>query len=83
MCNMLFFFINQFNILPESQFGFRKGHSTKMAMKIFFDKVVLDQGEHVMGVFYISLWHLMQWITPYFCLFMVFEGMLSSGFIII
>ena len=51
--NRLVSFIDKHNILSEYQFGFRKSHSTCMALTALIDKIVNanDKGEHVMGIF--------------------------------
>jgi hypothetical protein len=49
----LYDFLNQENILYENQFGFRKAHSTEMALILVLDKIsdALDNGDYVLGVY--------------------------------
>ena len=51
--NRLFDFLNIENILYDKQFGFRKLHSTQMALILLIDKVsnALESGDFVLGVF--------------------------------
>jgi hypothetical protein len=51
--NRLLEFINKYKILYINQFGFKKNHSTYMALIILLDKIVdaLEKGEYVIGVF--------------------------------
>ena len=46
-------FINENNILHKLQFGFRKDHSTSIALMILADKIskALHEGDYVLGVF--------------------------------
>lgn len=46
-------FLNKHNTLYKYQFGFRKQHSTNMALMILIDNIVsaIDKGEIVVGVF--------------------------------
>ena len=46
-------FLNQHRILFEYQFGFRKNHSTQLALTVLMDKLIksMDNGDHVIGVF--------------------------------
>ena len=46
-------FINENNILHKLQFGFRKDHSTSIALMILVDKIskAMHEGEYVLGVF--------------------------------
>ena len=46
-------FINENNILHKLQFGFRKDHSTSIALMILVDKITkaMHDGEYVLGVF--------------------------------
>lgn len=46
-------YITEHNILYEHQFGFRKGHSTQVALTVFINKVMnaLDNSQHVIGIF--------------------------------
>ena len=46
-------FLNKSSMLSENQFGFRKSHSTHMALLTLMDKLVhaIENGEYVMGVF--------------------------------
>ena len=43
----------RFNIFCENQYGFRKDHSTSLALIDLYDKIsnALDQGEFVIGLF--------------------------------
>ena len=51
--NRIYSFLQQNNILSESQFGFRKGYSTEMALASFVEKITssLDKSEQTVGVF--------------------------------
>jgi hypothetical protein len=51
--NRLLNFIDKNNILFSGQFGFRKGHSTAMALVAFMDKLteLLDNNQFVIGMF--------------------------------
>ena len=53
MYNRLIPFLKKYKILYEFQFGFRKLHSTYMAVMTLIDKIIkcLEEGEHVVGVF--------------------------------
>ena len=46
-------YIDRFDLLYRYQFGFRKGHSSNLAVSILTDKILaaLDNGETVIGVF--------------------------------
>ena len=46
-------YITEHNILSNLQFGFRKGHSTEMAISVLIDNIckATDNKEHVIGVF--------------------------------
>ena len=53
MYSRLLHFLESFKILIENQFGFRKQHSSYMALMVIIDKLIksIDNGEHVIGVF--------------------------------
>ena len=53
MYNRLIRFLEDFNILFENQFGFRKLHSSYMALMVLTDKLIksLEKGEFVIGVY--------------------------------
>ena len=53
MYNRLLDFLNKHKIIFKFQFGFRKGHSTYMALMILMDKLIksLENGEFVIGIF--------------------------------
>ena len=53
MYNRLIRFLEYFNILFENQFGFRKLHSSYMALMVLTDKLIksLEKGEFVIGVY--------------------------------
>ena len=53
MYNRLISFLNKYKILYKYQFGFRKDHSTYLALMCLMDKLIkcLENGEHVVGVF--------------------------------
>ena len=53
MYNRLIDFLETYKILYEKQFGFRKDHSTYMALMILIDKLIkcMENGEYVIGVF--------------------------------
>ena len=46
-------FLNEYKILFSYQFGFRKSHSTYMALMTLMDNLIdfLDKGEYVIGIF--------------------------------
>lgn len=46
-------FLDKFNILSPSQFGFRNQHSTSHALLVFIDKVskAIDDSKHTLGIF--------------------------------
>ena len=54
MYNRLIKFLENFKILYEHQFGFRKGCSTHTALLAHVDDLIqaLDKGEYVLGVFF-------------------------------
>ena len=51
--NRIIDFINKLNILCDNQYGFRKNHSTSLALIEFYDKVssAFDRGEVAVGIF--------------------------------
>ena len=51
--NRIIEFINKLNILCDNQYGFRKNHSTSLALIEFYDKVssAFDRGEVAVGIF--------------------------------
>lgn len=51
--NRLVSFLNQEDILYENQFGFRKSHSTQLALILLLDKITnaLEDGNYVVGIF--------------------------------
>ena len=53
MCNRLTEFISSKDILHKNQFGFRKNHSTELALTVLTEKLMhaLDNGEHTIGLF--------------------------------
>ena len=53
MYTRLLKFLNKLQIIYKNQFGFRKHHSTYMALMLLIDKITksLDKGEFVVGVF--------------------------------
>ena len=53
MYSRLLEFLETFKILYQHQFGFRKKHSTYMALMILMDKIAksLENGEFVIGVY--------------------------------
>ena len=53
MYNRLTDFLETHKLLMEKQFGFRKNHSTYMALMLLVDNLIksLDNGEYVLGVF--------------------------------
>ena len=54
MFKRLLAFINHNNLLYKYQFGFRKGYSTNMALKVLMDKILnaIDNGEVVLVFFW-------------------------------
>ena len=53
MYDRILTFLNKHNILYKYQFGFKKSHSTYMALTVLIDKILnaLDQGKCVVGLF--------------------------------
>ena len=53
MNNRLISFLDQNKILFRYQFGFRKSHSTYLALTVLMDKLInsLENGDYVVGVF--------------------------------
>ena len=53
MYERLLDFLNEHKILFQYQFGFRKNHSTQLALTVLMDKVIksIENGDHVIGVF--------------------------------
>ena len=51
--NRLLSYINKFDIFNPAQYGFRKNHSTYMAMLNLYDKVseAIDNNEYTIGIF--------------------------------
>ena len=51
--NRIIEFINKLNILCDSQYGFRKNHSTSLALIELYDKLssAFDRGEVAVGIF--------------------------------
>ena len=51
--NRLIHFLNQEKILYDKQFGFRKKHSTELALILVLDQIsnALDSGDYVLGVY--------------------------------
>ena len=69
MYNRLRNFLDEYKILFSYQFGFRKSHSTYMALMTLMDNVInfLDKGEYVIGIFLISQRPLTQWSMIFYC----------------
>jgi hypothetical protein len=53
MCNRLTSYLKKHDILYKYQFGFKKNHSTYMALSLLIDKILtaLDKNEHVIGLY--------------------------------
>ena len=53
MYNRLYNYLKKYNILSESQFGFREGHSTYMALLVLLENIVntLEKGHSAVGLF--------------------------------
>ena len=51
MYNTLKMFINKHNILYDYQFGFRKKYSASMALVQLVDKIAINNGDYILGVF--------------------------------
>jgi Reverse transcriptase (RNA-dependent DNA polymerase) len=53
ICNRLTFFLDSNNLISDSQYGFRKGHSTLHPMLHFMNKITnsLEKREHVIAIF--------------------------------
>ena len=65
--NHLIDFMDHNDILYGYQFGFRKGHSTQQAIMTLVNKIIsLDNGDPVIGVFFILKKHLILYTTKYF-----------------
>ena len=60
MYSRLLAFLETFKILYQHQYGFRRKHSTYMALMVLIDKITkaLENGEFIIGVFSISPRHL-------------------------
>ena len=52
MYNIIFSFLNSFDLLYKYQFGFREKHGTNMALVVLVDEILkaLDEGKIVLGV---------------------------------
>ena len=84
MYNRLVAYLNENKILFSYQFGFRKQHSTYMALMTLMDKLTtcLDNDEYVMEFFLIFQRLLIQWTTQFYFknyLSMASEEMLCHG----
>ena len=55
MCNRIMEFVKENDVLYNMQFGFRKGHSTAIALILLTDRIsnALYNGEYVLGVFFL------------------------------
>ena len=53
MCTRLYSYLNNHHILYDYQFGFRKGHSTTLALRDVLDQIYnqLDSNRKVLGIF--------------------------------
>ena len=53
MYNRLLTFLEDYNVLFENQFGFRKLHSSYMTLMVLTDKLIknLENGEYIIGVY--------------------------------
>ena len=53
MYNRVISFLDENKILFKYQFGFRKSHSTCLALTVLMDKLIksLDNGDYIVGVF--------------------------------
>jgi len=53
VCNRLLSFLDKNNVLSKNQYGFRKNHSTYMAIIDIYDKIsaAIDRGEFAVGIF--------------------------------
>ena len=53
MYKRLYSFLNKYKLLYELQFGFRRGHSTTLALIDITDKIreALDKGSYVLGIY--------------------------------
>ena len=51
--NRILSYLNERNILSDSQFGFRKNHSTEYALSILYDRLsnAIDNNEYTAGIF--------------------------------
>ena len=51
--NRLFDYFNKFNVLSQNQYGFRKGHSTSLALHHLYDKIsaAIDKKKFTVGIF--------------------------------
>ena len=68
MCKRLCNFLHQNNILYEFQFGFRKQHSTILALMEVMDSIYshLDNHDFILGFFLTYKKHLIQLITRFY-----------------
>ena len=53
LLRFLLWFLNNHNILSDSQYGFRKHHSTAYALACLYDKIssAIENKEHTVGIF--------------------------------
>ena len=53
MYNRILDFLNKHDVLYKFQFGFRKKHSTSMALSVLVDRIIssIDKGRYFMGLF--------------------------------
>ena len=68
MYNRLLNFLEEHKFFVNEQFGFRKSHSSYMALMTLMDKLIksLEKGEYMMGIFldfFKSLWEGWSWNT--------------------
>ena len=67
MYNRVISFLDENKILFKYQFGFRKSHSTYLALTVLMDKLTksLENGDYIVGVFLDFSKHLILWITKF------------------
>ena len=70
MHNRVISYLEYNKILFKYQFGFRKSHSTYLALTILMDKITksLENDDYVIGVFLISVKLSILWTTKFYCL---------------
>ena len=68
MYDRLIKFLLKYKVINKYQFGFRKGHSTTLALIEVMDEIYenLDKNNHVMGIFLNLQKRSIQFLTQYY-----------------